>query len=168
MLRSKSALTLRARAHSTGKVFDVSPKREMYSPGKGYHIFAGKDGSRGLGMSSLKPEDAVSDYSTLDDKQLKVLDDWVAYYTKSVHPPSWPETQPGDADQPFPIFLRRRYVGNQLQEPGVILRADQTPLPSSHRTSRVSSRNRGHDGAVQNRCRSGHDAQAMRPVTLRS
>lgn len=47
-------------------------------PGKGYHIFAGKDGSRGLGMSSLKPEDAVSDYSTLDDKQLKVLDDWVS------------------------------------------------------------------------------------------
>ncbi|CAO1630304.1 unnamed protein product [Jaminaea pallidilutea] len=65
-----------------GKVFDVTPRREMYEPGKGYHIFAGKDGSRGLGMSSLKPEDAVSDYSTLDDKQLKVLDDWVAYYSK--------------------------------------------------------------------------------------
>ena len=48
------------------------------APGKGYHIFAGKDGSRGLGMSSLKPEDAVPDYSTLDDKQLKVLDDWVS------------------------------------------------------------------------------------------
>ncbi|GAC97598.1 potential sterol binding protein [Pseudozyma hubeiensis SY62] len=65
-----------------GTVFDVSPKREMYAPGKGYHIFAGKDGSRGLGMSSLKPEDAVPDYSTLDDKQLKVLDDWHSYYTK--------------------------------------------------------------------------------------
>ncbi|KIS69028.1 uncharacterized protein UMAG_11939 [Mycosarcoma maydis] len=65
-----------------GTVFDVSPKREMYSPGKGYHIFAGKDGSRGLGMSSLKPEDAVADYSTLDDKQLKVLNDWHSYYTK--------------------------------------------------------------------------------------
>jgi hypothetical protein len=87
-----------------GTVFDVSPKREMYgtfdfrfflsrslwdavltdlmvcgetAPGKGYNVFAGKDGSRGLGMSSLKPEDAVPDYSTLDDKQLKVLDDWV-------------------------------------------------------------------------------------------
>ncbi|EST05294.1 Cytochrome b5-like heme/steroid binding domain protein [Kalmanozyma brasiliensis GHG001] len=65
-----------------GTIFDVSPKREMYEPGKGYHIFAGKDGSRGLGMSSLKPEDAVPDYSTLDDKQLKVLDDWHSYYTK--------------------------------------------------------------------------------------
>lgn len=54
---------------------------DLYSsqivPGKGYHIFAGKDASKGLGMSSLKPEDAVSDYSSLDEKQLKVLDDWV-------------------------------------------------------------------------------------------
>lgn len=30
-------------------------------------------------MSSLKPEDAVADYSTLDDKQRKVLDDWVSF-----------------------------------------------------------------------------------------
>jgi membrane-associated progesterone receptor component len=29
-------------------------------------------------MSSLKPEDAVSDYSSLDEKELKVLDDWVS------------------------------------------------------------------------------------------
>ncbi|KAE8222296.1 hypothetical protein CF319_g4480 [Tilletia indica] len=65
-----------------GTIFDVSERREMYEPGKGYSIFAGKDGSRGLGMSSLKPDDAVADYSTLDDKQMKVLDDWLAYYTK--------------------------------------------------------------------------------------
>ncbi|PWN23856.1 cytochrome b5 [Microstroma glucosiphilum] len=65
-----------------GQIFDVSAKREMYLPGKGYHIFAGKDGSKGLGLSSLKPEDAIADYSELDEKHLKVLDDWVAYYTK--------------------------------------------------------------------------------------
>ncbi|PWN43146.1 cytochrome b5 [Ceraceosorus guamensis] len=65
-----------------GQIFDVTPKREMYSPGKGYSIFAGKDASRALGMSSLKAEDANADYSTLDEKQMKVLDDWVAYYTK--------------------------------------------------------------------------------------
>ncbi len=65
-----------------GQIFDVSPKREMYSPGKGYHIFAGKDGSRGLGKSSLKPEDAVSDYSVLDEKELQTLNQWVEYYTK--------------------------------------------------------------------------------------
>jgi hypothetical protein len=56
----------------------ISHLCRLLEPGKGYHIFAGKDASKGLGMSSLKPEDAVSDYSSLDDKQLKVLDDWVS------------------------------------------------------------------------------------------
>jgi predicted heme/steroid binding protein len=36
-----------------GKVFDVSPKREMYGPGAGYNIFAGKDASKGLGSYGL-------------------------------------------------------------------------------------------------------------------
>ncbi|KAG8929460.1 hypothetical protein FRC02_005552 [Tulasnella sp. 418] len=48
-----------------GTVFDVSGKRDMYGPGGSYHIFAGKDGSKGLGLSSLKAEDAIPDYSTL-------------------------------------------------------------------------------------------------------
>ena len=39
-----------------GTVFDVSAKSEMYGPGKSYHVFAGKDASKGLGMSSVKPE----------------------------------------------------------------------------------------------------------------
>lgn len=65
-----------------GIVFDVSARREMYQPGKGYSVFAGKDASVALGKSSLKPEDAVADYSQLDEKELKVLDDWLSYYTK--------------------------------------------------------------------------------------
>ncbi|KAF8196469.1 cytochrome b5 [Pholiota molesta] len=65
-----------------GTVFDVSSKAEVYGPGKSYSIFAGKDGSRGLGMSSLKPEDAVADYSKLDEKDMKVLDDWHAFFSK--------------------------------------------------------------------------------------
>ncbi|EDP43947.1 hypothetical protein MGL_1344 [Malassezia globosa CBS 7966] len=52
------------------------------APGKGYSIFAGKDASRALGMSSLKPEHAVSDYTTLTPQQMKVLDDWFEYYKK--------------------------------------------------------------------------------------
>ncbi len=32
-----------------GTVFDVSAKREMYGAGGSYAVFAGKDGSRGLG-----------------------------------------------------------------------------------------------------------------------
>lgn len=65
-----------------GTIFDVTPRKEMYSPGKGYSIFAGKDASRALGMSSLKPEHAVSDYTTLTPQQMKVLDDWFEYYKK--------------------------------------------------------------------------------------
>jgi hypothetical protein len=62
-------------------VFDVSRKRETYGPGGSYSIFAGKDGSRGLGLSSLKPEDAVPDWSTLEPKDRKTLDDWHAFFT---------------------------------------------------------------------------------------
>ena len=65
----------------TGTIFDVSNKAEVYGPGKSYSIFAGKDGSRGLGLSSLKPEDAVADYSPLDAKDAKVLDDWHAFFS---------------------------------------------------------------------------------------
>lgn len=64
-----------------GTIFDVTHKREMYGPGKSYNIFAGKDGSKGLGMSSLKTQDAISDYSTLDEKDRKVLDDWFEFFS---------------------------------------------------------------------------------------
>jgi hypothetical protein len=30
----------------------------------------------------MKPEDLLADYSELTEWELKVLDDWVAYYTK--------------------------------------------------------------------------------------
>jgi len=45
-------------------------------------VFAGKDASKGLGMSSLKPEDAVADYSDLSDEHKKVLDDWFTFFSK--------------------------------------------------------------------------------------
>ena len=64
-----------------GDVFDVTRKSDVYGPGKTYNIFAGKDGSRGLGMSSLKPEDAVPDYSTLLENEKKVLDDWHGFFS---------------------------------------------------------------------------------------
>ncbi|KAM6501715.1 cytochrome b5 [Amanita muscaria] len=65
-----------------GTIFDVSHKAEVYGPGKSYNVFAGKDGSKGLGMSSLKPEDAVADYSQLDEKDRKTLDDWYDFFSK--------------------------------------------------------------------------------------
>jgi len=65
-----------------GTVFDVSHKADVYGPGKSYNIFAGKDGSKGLGKSSLKPEDAVPDYSDLPEADMKVLNDWHAFFSK--------------------------------------------------------------------------------------
>lgn len=45
-----------------------------------YHVFAGKDASKGLGLSSVKVEDAVPDYSTLDEASMKTLDGWYEFY----------------------------------------------------------------------------------------
>ncbi|KAH0828030.1 cytochrome b5 [Lanmaoa asiatica] len=65
-----------------GDVFDVTRKRDVYGKGGSYNIFAGKDGSRGLGKSSLKLEDAVPDYSALPENERKVLDDWHSFFSK--------------------------------------------------------------------------------------
>jgi len=79
-------------------VFDVSRKRDTYGPGGSYALFAGKDGSRALGLSSLKPEDAVPDWSTLEEKDRKTLDDWHAFFTcvflspAFLVPSGWPLT----------------------------------------------------------------------------
>ncbi|EUC61055.1 cytochrome b5-like heme/steroid-binding domain protein [Rhizoctonia solani AG-3 Rhs1AP] len=65
-----------------GMVFDVTAKRDVYGPGGSYSVFAGKDGSKGLGLSSLKAEDAVPDWSTLEEKERGVLNDWYAFFSK--------------------------------------------------------------------------------------
>jgi predicted heme/steroid binding protein len=63
-----------------GTIFDVSKKGDVYGKGKSYNLFAGKDASKALGMSSLKPEDAVPDYSTLPENERNVLDDWYSFF----------------------------------------------------------------------------------------
>ena len=60
----------------------------MVAPGKGYNVFAGRDASKALGRSSMKTEDLSADYSELTEWELKVLDDWLAYYTKVLLPPA--------------------------------------------------------------------------------
>lgn len=69
-----------------GTVFDVSKNTKMYGVGKGYHALVGKDASRALGKSSLDAEDVdpkVSwDYSSLNEKQLKTLNDWYTFFSK--------------------------------------------------------------------------------------
>ncbi|KAJ7230107.1 cytochrome b5 [Mycena pura] len=65
-----------------GTVFDVTRNAQVYGPDGSYSIFAGKDASKGLGMSSLKPEDAVPEYSDLSEADRKVLDDWYSFFLK--------------------------------------------------------------------------------------
>ncbi|KAJ7642861.1 progesterone binding protein [Mycena rosella] len=65
-----------------GTVFDVSTKADVYGAGRSYNIFAGKDGSKGFGMSSLDAENAVPDYSELSEAHRKVLDHWHDFFSK--------------------------------------------------------------------------------------
>ncbi|WVR06059.1 hypothetical protein IAU60_003087 [Kwoniella sp. DSM 27419] len=65
-----------------GRIFDVTPKAEMYGKGRGYNIFAGRDASKGLGMSSLDIADAVPDYSSLNEAQMRTLDQWESFFEK--------------------------------------------------------------------------------------
>ena len=45
-------------------------------------VFAGKDASRALAQSSLKPEDCSPDWHDLSDEHKKVLNDWFTFFSK--------------------------------------------------------------------------------------
>jgi membrane-associated progesterone receptor component len=45
-------------------------------------VFAGKDASRALATSSLKPEDARPEWADLDDTAKGVLNDWFTFFSK--------------------------------------------------------------------------------------
>lgn len=45
-------------------------------------VFAGKDSSRALGRSSLKPEECRPEWHDLDDKDKGVLEDWFKFFSK--------------------------------------------------------------------------------------
>lgn len=45
-------------------------------------VFAGKDSSRALAQSSLKPEDCRPDWYDLGEKEKTVLDEWYTYFSK--------------------------------------------------------------------------------------
>ncbi|KAK7220483.1 hypothetical protein V2G26_008486 [Clonostachys chloroleuca] len=64
-----------------GKVYDVTGNK-AYQPGGSYHVFAGKDASRALGKSSVKPEDVSANWQDLPDGEKKVLDDWITFFSK--------------------------------------------------------------------------------------
>ncbi|KAH8428851.1 putative progesterone binding protein [Aspergillus melleus] len=64
-----------------GIVFDVS-KNAAYSPSGQYRVFAGKDPSRALACSSLKPENCVPEWYDLEDKEKTVLEEWFTFFSK--------------------------------------------------------------------------------------
>ena len=64
-----------------GTVFDVS-KNKAYAPGGSYHVFAGKDPSRALALSSLKPEECVPEWHDLEDSSKTVLEEWFSFFSK--------------------------------------------------------------------------------------
>jgi hypothetical protein len=45
-------------------------------------VFAGKDASRALAMTSVKSEDVKPEWSDLSDKEKSTLSDWVTYFRK--------------------------------------------------------------------------------------
>lgn len=63
-----------------GQIFDVTGN-DAYVNG-GYKVFAGKDASRALGLSSLKEEDVRADWEDLPEKEKGVLNDWITFFTK--------------------------------------------------------------------------------------
>ena len=45
-------------------------------------MFAGKDASRALAQSSLKPEDCRAEYEDLGQKEQTVLNEWFTFFSK--------------------------------------------------------------------------------------
>ncbi|KAI9790509.1 MAG: hypothetical protein M1816_005016 [Peltula sp. TS41687] len=64
-----------------GRVFDVTGNN-AYAPNGPYHVFAGKDASRALAMSSTKAADVRPDWTDLGDKEKGVLNEWFNFFNK--------------------------------------------------------------------------------------
>jgi membrane-associated progesterone receptor component len=62
-----------------GKVYDMSfGGVTFYGKGCAYNVFAGNDASRSLALMSLDSKDAMNpDISDLNEKQIKVMNDWI-------------------------------------------------------------------------------------------
>ena len=75
--RKQSLPTRRLLSRYFATSFPLSPL-----PTNCFSVFAGKDASRALAQSSLKPEECRPDWEDLTDEQKKVLADWVTYFSK--------------------------------------------------------------------------------------
>lgn len=57
-------------------MLDVSAGADYYAPGMAYHCFTGRDCSRALSLTSLKPEHLHADMSAASASEWNVLDAW--------------------------------------------------------------------------------------------
>jgi len=78
-----------------GVVYNVA--HEYYGPGAGYSIFSAKDSSRQLGKVIVADTETNADWTTLDAKQLGVLDDWEDRYRSKYAIVGW--VVPDDAEE---------------------------------------------------------------------
>ncbi|ETN36778.1 uncharacterized protein HMPREF1541_09056 [Cyphellophora europaea CBS 101466] len=65
-----------------GIVFDVSSSK-AFALGGPYHIYAGKDPSRALALSSVRPEDCIAELADLEDVHKTVLGEWYARFKQT-------------------------------------------------------------------------------------
>ena len=61
-------------------VFDVASGSDFYGPGGPYHLFAGKNATHGLALSSTKPEEVTGDLSKLTASQKDTHMQWYEKY----------------------------------------------------------------------------------------
>tara|TARA_B110001452_G_C14993848_1_gene347437 strand:+ start:94 stop:636 length:543 start_codon:yes stop_codon:yes gene_type:complete len=69
-------LALRSSHSDSAVVLDVSSGADYYAPGMAYHCLTGKDCSRALSLTSLKPEHLHADMSDATASEWNVLDAW--------------------------------------------------------------------------------------------
>lgn len=64
-----------------GIVYDVSPARDMYGEGQGYHCFAGREATRAFAKMSFEEED-LANWSEvgLPKDEIIAIDGWVEKY----------------------------------------------------------------------------------------
>ena len=70
-----------------GVVYNVSP--DYYGPGAGYAAFAAKDSSRQLGKVVVGTEECNADWTTMNEKHVKVLGEWEAKYRSKYSIAGW-------------------------------------------------------------------------------
>lgn len=66
-----------------GHVFDVTKGVKHYGPGETYHSFTGRDGSLAFITGDFSENGMKDDISSLTPQQIKSLNSWIDFYTKS-------------------------------------------------------------------------------------